>query len=514
MGFWVAAGMLGALASQRNALLRAPTVRARAHTRPPGAGSDQGVRAAPGAIALRWSAGGESLGVVAGAIASALVFAFVLHGVQPLPDTLPATILLVLVTWLGGMALAADSGEGSFAAGATTLLVGGAYVVIRAATLYFTSNAAALFEATPWWFVVLALLMGYRLRAPSKRKPLLAGRAAMLYPIAGVLAVVFVFVRGVRPVQADIYFQTAAANFSAALATDDRNAFAKAEALFNLAVPPGASAGGPLRALTYLPATPTYYMKWAEYYTQVGAAVMASAQPDMSAAAVAFDRAQELLLKAEELEPLMPYHVFNRGHLQLVFAQGLPPGQRDAVAANAAQALSAAFDDLKHDPQVANEYALARLLEGNAEQAIYLLEYSLDLDPERTDTLVELGRAYSAAGRFEDARTTLERALATGAGGTELLVALGDVAREQEELDTAIDYYARAAAGDPSNWAVLFNLGLMHGEAGDAEQALDTLMRALQIAPPSEAERIENAIDDLVAAGSAVRPLPVVRPTP
>jgi tetratricopeptide (TPR) repeat protein len=177
------------------------------------------------------------------------------------------------------------------------------------------------------------------------------------------------------------------------------------------------------------------------------------------------------------------------------------------VAANAGVALEQAFSQLQHDPQVANDYAMARLLEGRPREAIGLLEYSLELDPELPDTYGMLGQAYAADGRIEEAMEVLERALSMGVGGAQALATLGDLARQSGDLSQAFNYYGQAVAEDPENWILHYNLGLMYGEIGDSNEAINSLMTALSVAPPAEQQRVQDAIDSVMGTGEAA-PLP------
>jgi tetratricopeptide (TPR) repeat protein len=511
MVFWLAAGLVvahsaGDADAVPEAAAGAPARRRR------GGRAERGEAERPepdkdeggGGVTISWSAGGAALGIALGTVMGLFFYSYFIFGTARLPDTVGVVGLMALATWLVGAVLAHDAGESAFACAVASLVALGAYLVVRAATLALSADAAVLFAVSLWWLVALALLGGVALRASTRRARLASGPVALIYPVLAVFAVVAIFLRGARPVQADIYFQSAMANAGVALANDDQERFQTAEELFRRAVPPGTEAPGFRRAVTYLPGAATYYMKWAEFYTRVGSGILAAPEPSLEAAAMAFNRAQELLAGAESLEPLMPYHVFNRGHLQLVFAEALPPEQQAAVATNAATALRAAFDVLKRDPRVANEFAVARMLEGRREEAVALLEYSLDLDPENPETLSLLGRAYSVVGRTEDAERVYERAMTAGMGGAELYVGLGDLARERGDLSAALSHYVQAAEEEPGNWAVLFNLGLLYRDVGEAEQAVNALMAALRVAPAAEAERIQEAIDSVMTGGEAV----------
>ena len=486
--FWAAAGLVVALERGDVAPAVARTAAA--------AGERAGAAPTPGTVTLSWSAGGAALGLVAGAVMGVWVHDFILYGTPWLPATAGGVALLVAITWLGGLLVAAAAGESAAAAGITGLVVFAAYVGLRYLVFRVAQDAAVFHAATVLWLLGLALVAGGLLRARAERAPVWRGPVGIAYPLVAVLAVALVVVLGVKPVQADIYFQSAQANFEAGTQAFLARQSADADRLL------GNGETLYARAAALNPTEDTYPLRWGQFYTQLGAA-----SPDVSAAAVAFDKAQKLVAQAEALDPGMPYHTFNRGHLQLVFAQMLPPGQREVPAAGAEAALAEAFVDLPYDPQVANELALARVLQGRAAEAIPVLEHSLKQDPGNRDTYRYLGEAYAAAGRLDEAQATLERALTMGAGSPELLAALGGLAKEQGDLGGAVNYYQQAvSAGQEAggvDWRMVYNLGLLYADIGDRDQALATLSQAMQGAPTEDDRaRVQEAIGVLLEGGT------------
>ncbi len=451
-------------------------------------------------VTIGWSPTGASLGVAAGAVASALVYGFVLYGVESLPAVIPTVAVVLLATWALSIFLAVDAEEGAFAAGLTGLTVVVSYAILRMIVLVAASDAAVLFAVTVVWFIALALLAGVWLRAPTQGRSFWIGPVGLIYPVVATVAVTFIFVFGVRRVQADIYFQSALANFSAALSTDDEVRFQIADELYG-------------RATGINPGEALYPMKWGELYTQLGTMILSSPQADANTASPAFGRAQNLFSEAEEIEPRMPYHKYNRGHLQLIFAQTLPLVDEQAqltrmqVAQNAAVALEEAFAELPYDPQVANDYAMARLLEGRAREAIGLLEYSLELDPELPTTYALLGQAYASDGQIDSAEQVLQRAIELGVDSGQVLGTLGDLAREAGDMGGAISYYQQAVQAEPEQWMLHYNLGLMYAETGEMNEAMSSLMSALAVAPAAEQQRVQDAIDSIMGT-SGEMPVP------
>lgn len=494
MTFWVLAGLVAALGAGD-----APPADA-AQGRPPARARETATTASAGqTVTLSWSPGGAALGAATGAALGVLTFAFVIFGTTPLPDTLPVLALLVAATLFAGLTAAADAGESRTAQLVTALFGFALYFVFRAVVLAVSLDASVLYAATVAWLALLALVAGVWLRGDVARdRPAWVGPAGFLYPVLAVPLAAVVLLVAVQPVRADIYFQSASANFDAALSGDDAALYGNAETLF-------------ARATALNDDEDNYYLLWGERFTQVGAAAQ-----DVTQAAQAFQRAQELVAKAEERDPLMPYHVFNRGHLQLVFAQKLEPGSQQALAAaaNAAVALQQVFDKVPYDPLVADELALARLMEGKHDEAIRLLTYSRDaLDDRNPLTYRLLGQAYAAAGRTAEAKAALEQALALGgdmpaADRQSLLLSLGEMARASGDLDAAARHYEALMATGAGDWRMLFNLGLVYRDKRDYERAFAALSQVLQVAPQDAETRaqIQSALDDVIVRRGAGAP--------
>jgi len=502
--FWAQAGVLAALASaagRAGSEVPVPPERERERERESAAPRRQaGGRLAAGRserpggggeITLSWTPGGGALGLAVGGAMSLLLYAFVVHGQPALPAALPMLLLLLAVTWLAGVLVAGACGESGAAAGLTAALTAVLYAALRWALFLGGGDATALFAVTVAWLLGSSLLAGVWLRPRQAAGPLVVGPAAIAHPVISVIAVAAVVVLAVRPVQADMHFQTAVRAFETAVAADDPALLQAAEASFQ-------------RAVAANPREAAYRSRWAELYTVVGA----SAAADPVSAAAWFDRAQSEASHAEALEPLMPYHVFNRGHLQLTFAQMLPPGQRESFAANAEQALQQAFDRAPFDPRLASELALAKLMQGNATGAIALLEYARDqLDSEDLTTWQLLGAAYATAGRTADAAAAAQRAEALGGASADNYAALGDLARQSGDYKAAVEWYEKALAAGPVSWVVLYNLGLLYRDTGDRDMAMQTLSYAMQRATSEDDRaRVQDALQDVLLGTGRMEP--------
>lgn len=439
-------------------------------------------------LSIGWSPRSVGYGLLLGAQLGAIDYSLHIFGATPLAHTWLVLLLLLVGALLAGLLAAADAGEGLFTAALVALVVLALFLGLRALTLALYPDASLLWGMSLAWFLILALAAGSWLREPLTGAPGWRGPAGLVYPLLAVPGVALLVLAALNPVRADIYFQSALATFDAALARDDSQLLLDADTLYG-------------RAARLNPREDGYPLLMAERYTQLGSLSGA----DLEGAATAFGRAQSLIEQAELLDPDMPFHKVNRGHLQLVFAQMLmaqQPEQARTVAANAALPLQEAFDAVPYDPAVAGELALARWLGGQPEQALPLLEYSRDtLDPDSPLTLRLLGQVYYDLERLDEAEAAFEKALGssrlTAQERLSIQISLGEIARERGRLPEAIGYYEQVLAAGGGDWSLLYNLGLMYRDNGDTAKAREAWTQTLQAAPLDAYDQVQAALESL-----------------
>ncbi len=504
---WVLAGLvvaraLGDVAEAKPvaaaAAVRRPAVRrAAAATAATADGDDD--NAAAVRVGFGWSPGGAALGLVAAAAMSVALYDFVLPGAAPLQHTYTVLGVVMAAAFAAQLLAVVDAGESVGAYLLFGLTAAALWTFLRTLILLGAQPSAAdpvrvattaLWAALVVWLLALAIGAGVFLRAARGPKaPFWAGPAGVTYPVVAVLAVAVVMALAVRPVQGDLLFQAAYADFQLALQGDDEPRFQAAEQRFN-------------RATQLQPRDDILYLKWSELYAQLGELLGQGGQ--VQNMATALNTAQQLLGRAEAINPAMVFHVFNRGHVQLMAAQLMASDPNAAggvpeVARNAELALQQAFDILTYDPQVANELAMSKLLQPDKQaEGLALLEYSRDtLDANNATTHRMLAEAYRQAGDTEKADAAMERASALGGGDDPaMLLREGDEARQDGDFPTAIAKYEQAiqVLGQRADWKVFFNLGLLYRDGGDPQMSAQALQNAMRLAPADQQQTVQDAL--------------------
>ncbi len=138
----------------------------------------------------------------------------------------------------------------------------------------------------------------------------------------------------------------------------------------------------------------------------------------------------------------------------------------------------------------------ARLLrEGNAAEAIPLLEQAHANDRRDYDIALNLSAAYILAGRFKAATPILEELKARFPDRPQVWINLGAaylgnpvLAGDDQQL-RAIEAFKRALSLDPTAYSVAYNLGLVYRDRGEYEQAVYWFEQAIEHDPDDEHAR-------------------------
>lgn len=190
---------------------------------------------------------------------------------------------------------------------------------------------------------------------------------------------------------------------------------------------------------------------------------------------------------------------------------------RRGLAAQAEAAASRRLEASPDDAEALLVRALARLDQGQALEAVRLLEAAIATHPAHPGLLSAHGQALAIAGRRKEAQAALQRARELAPHSGEPLLAQARVAlaarREDEavkhleaaleldpsladahhelarllhardRLDEAIDHGRQAVASEPDHADALLHLGRMYRDRGRLEEAAVHLERALAVRP-------------------------------
>jgi predicted O-linked N-acetylglucosamine transferase (SPINDLY family) len=154
-------------------------------------------------------------------------------------------------------------------------------------------------------------------------------------------------------------------------------------------------------------------------------------------------------------------------------------------------------------PEVAvfhSNLGLAYRASQRLEEAEASFRRALELEPDSAEALYGVGVVYKDLGRVEEAETWLRKVLAVQAGHANAHNSLGILLANQGELDEAVACYRRALETNPQFVQAHTNLGAALRAQGKFQEAADCYRRALQI-KPDYAEAHHNLGNVFKAAG-------------
>ena len=137
------------------------------------------------------------------------------------------------------------------------------------------------------------------------------------------------------------------------------------------------------------------------------------------------------------------------------------------------------------EPPASDEVARAEqlLAQGNAEEALPLLEQAVGANAADPRAQLDLGIAYEMLDRPADAERAYRAAIDADEAFAEALNNLGLLLRDQERLDEAIEVLRRAVEVRTDFASAWVNLALALEERGDLEEARDAYLKVVRFAP-------------------------------
>jgi Flp pilus assembly protein TadD len=147
------------------------------------------------------------------------------------------------------------------------------------------------------------------------------------------------------------------------------------------------------------------------------------------------------------------------------------------------------YKDKAKDKTVALNYAASLQRNGQAEQAIAVLQQAVAANPSDKELLAALGKAQAAGGDLQQALDTLHRA-DTGAPDWKLMSAEGAILDQLGRNDEARKLYADALEIQPNDPTILSNFAMSYVMTSDLKPAEKLLRKA--IAQPSADSRVRQ----------------------
>jgi len=134
-------------------------------------------------------------------------------------------------------------------------------------------------------------------------------------------------------------------------------------------------------------------------------------------------------------------------------------------------------------PNAWNNLGILAARTGNTDLAIQYFQRALQIDPEHSIALQNLGSAYRQKKDWPQAKRALEHSLALNPDDPEANYSLGMVYAQQNDIERAYDYLQKALAARPAYPEALNNLGILYLRTRRPGEAKRSFEEAMRVAP-------------------------------
>ncbi len=201
-----------------------------------------------------------------------------------------------------------------------------------------------------------------------------------------------------------------------------------------------------------------------------------------------FDAAQQAFNKGVELDPKTMHNYIGLGRVQL---------ERNQVAKakeffDKARSLTSA-KDITYLNLVADAYASAQY--GDAQQALALLNRSVELNNKNAETYWLLGKAYEAMGvsKTGEAANAYERAVELNPANAKALTRIGRIWYLAQRGELSKQHFDKALQADPNYPPAYRELAELYYATGQKQKAVETYRTYLQLAEKSDETQFRYA---------------------
>jgi tetratricopeptide (TPR) repeat protein len=134
-------------------------------------------------------------------------------------------------------------------------------------------------------------------------------------------------------------------------------------------------------------------------------------------------------------------------------------------------------------PNAWNNLGILAAREGNTDLAIQHFQRALQIDPDHSVALQNLGNAYRQKKDWPQAKRVLEKALALNPDDAEANYGLAMVYAQNNDSARAYEYFQKALAARPAYPEALNNLGILYLRTRRSEEAKQSFADSIRLAP-------------------------------
>jgi Flp pilus assembly protein TadD len=158
----------------------------------------------------------------------------------------------------------------------------------------------------------------------------------------------------------------------------------------------------------------------------------------------------------------------------------------------------------KADPSSAEAFFLLgnAYYKTNPAKAIEAYKKALEISPDNSDYLTNLGVAYYLAGNLDDSERTLRKAVEQSPDDATANYLLGVTLLQKGRLDDALSQFEKANSLNPNMPEPYYGLGMVYKLKGEKDEAIDAFKHFLKIGPGQDPRAMDEAKKQLQELGA------------